>query len=221
MSTSARPSSNSGIVAAFSEDQAHALSGVTKAQLRYWERTNFFFPSYAEENRRAPFSRIYSFRDIVSLRVLHNLRKVYGVPLAHLREVSEKLSHLELNERWGGIRLWVLNKRVIWQEPGTARPQEVVSQQYIVPVVLETVIADTREDIAKLSTRDSSREGVIERSRFVAHNAPAIAGTRITVKAIKSFAEAGYTIPQIIREYPDLTEKDVKAALAYESRAAA
>lgn len=219
--TVASPSPNVGIVAAFSEDQAHALSGVTKAQLRYWERTNFFWPSYAEENRRAPFSRIYSFRDIVALRVLYSLRKVYGVPLAHLRDVSERLRHLEPNERWGSTRLWVLNKRVVWQEPGSARPQEVVSQQYVVPVVLETIIADTAEDIAKLRKRDPSNEGRIERSRFVAHNAPVLAGTRIPVRAIKNFALAGYDSARIIAEYPDLTEKDIEAALAYDLRAAA
>jgi uncharacterized protein (DUF433 family) len=61
--------------------------------------------------------------------------------------------------------------------------------------------------------REAKREarlkyGVIERSRFVNHNAPVIAGTRIPVSAIKNFAKAGYSTSQIIQEYPDFTEKD-------------
>ena len=52
-------------IAAFSEEHATRLTGVTKSQLRYWDRTNFFVPSYAEENRRVVFSRVYSFKDIL------------------------------------------------------------------------------------------------------------------------------------------------------------
>jgi uncharacterized protein (DUF433 family) len=55
----------------------------------------------------------------------------------------------------------------------------------------------------------------------VAHNAPVLAGTRIPVRAIKRFNEAGYSVAQILSEYPTLTESDVVAALAYGPKAAA
>jgi len=55
----------------------------------------------------------------------------------------------------------------------------------------------------------------------VSHNRPVIAGTRIPTSAIKSFNDAGYTVDEIIEEYPDLTPEDVKAALDYEADAAA
>lgn len=42
---------------------------------------------------------------------------------------------------------------------------------------------------------------------------PCIEGTRIPPRAIKSFHEAGYSIPEIIAEYPDLSEAQVQAAL--------
>ncbi|MHB1951509.1 MAG: DUF433 domain-containing protein [Acidiferrobacteraceae bacterium] len=203
------------IIAAFSEEHAERLTGITRGQLRYWDRTGFYRPSYAEDNRRVAFSRVYSFKDIVALRVLHVLRNQYNVALQHLRVVSSKLSHLE-EARWTGTRLWVLNKRVIWQEPATNKPQEVVSQQYVLPtLVLDVVISDTRRDVRELNVRPESKQGQVEQSRFVNHNAAVIAGTRIPVDAIKRFADAGYTTSQIIEEYPDLTEKDVEAALAY------
>ena len=204
------------VVSAFSEENTSRLTGITVSQLRYWDRTGFYQPSYAEKNRRVAFSRVYSFKDIVALRVLNVLRNQYSVSLHHLREVSARLSHLS-EDRWTGTKLWVLNKKVVWQEPGTEKPQEVVSAQYVVPMSLEVVVADTRRDIALLNSRNESDAGEIQRSRFISHNAPVISGTRIPVAAIKRFAQAGYTASQIRAEYPELTEKDIEAALAYES----
>ena len=208
------------VIAAFSEEHAERLTGITRSQLRYWDRTRFYIPSYAEDDRSIAFSRVYSFRDIVALRVLNLLRNDHHVSLPHLRKVREKLGHLA-EERWTGIKLYVFNKRVVWHEPGTKKPQEVLSGQYVVEVALQVIIADTKRDVEKLNRRDDSQHGVIVRSRFVSHNTPVLAGTRIPVNAIKRFAEAGYNTAKILKEYPDLTEKDVEAALAYESRVAA
>lgn len=206
------------VIAAFSEEHVERLTGVTKSQLRYWDRTGFYEPSYGDSNRRVAFSRIYSFKDIVALRVLNVLRNQYSVPLQHLRSVSDKLSHLAA-DRWTGTRLWVLNKRVIWQEPGTEKPQEIVSEQYVVPTLeLSSVVTDTERDVSNLNVREASDFGAIKQSRYVRHNAPVLAGTRISVAAIKRFAEAGYTTEQILKEYPDLTEADIEAALAYEKQ---
>lgn len=44
-----------------------------------------------------------------------------------------------------------------------------------------------------------------------------IAGTRIPVRAIKSFHKAGYSISQIRAEYPTLTAKEIKAAVEFRS----
>lgn len=45
---------------------------------------------------------------------------------------------------------------------------------------------------------------------------PIISGTRISVFAVKGFASAGYTVRQIMREYPDLTPEQIDAAIAYQ-----
>ena len=83
------------IIAAFSEDQVERLTGLSKAQLRYWDRTGFFAPKLAEEDRRRAYSRLYSFKDVVALRTISVLRNQHNVPLQHLRKVAEKLSHLK------------------------------------------------------------------------------------------------------------------------------
>src|SRR5438105_1661918 len=82
------------VVAAFTEDQAERVTGISKGRLHYWDKTEFFVPSLAYKNRRSPFSRIYSFRDLVCLKILASLRNEANVSLPHLREVKAKLSHL-------------------------------------------------------------------------------------------------------------------------------
>ncbi len=44
---------------------------------------------------------------------------------------------------------------------------------------------------------------------------PCIRGTRIWVSLILDFLASGTTIEEILAEYPQLTEEDVRAAIAY------
>ncbi len=114
-----------------------------------------------------------------------------------------------------------MNKRVVWDEAGTGKLREVLSDQYVNGLALGEVISDMRQAVEKLLTRQDDQIGQITRSRFVNHNAPVIAGTRIPVRAIREFAEEGYTTEQIIEEYPGLSDRDVAAALAYKEADAA
>jgi uncharacterized protein (DUF433 family) len=206
------------VIAAFSAEQVERLTGLTRARLTSWDRTGFFAPSYADDDRRSPYSRIYSFRDVVGLRTLCRLRDEYHVSLQHLRQVAEKLSHLA-NDLWSSQVLYVWNKKVVFDETGAGRLREVVSGQYVNGLALEEIISDMRRAVEQLRRRSDDQIGAITRSRFISHNAAVIAGTRIPVKAIRDFAEAGYNSKQIIDEYPDLTERDVAAALSYQESA--
>jgi uncharacterized protein (DUF433 family) len=44
---------------------------------------------------------------------------------------------------------------------------------------------------------------------------PTIRGTRIMVKNITGMVAGGYTMQQILETYPELTDKDISAALDY------
>lgn len=44
---------------------------------------------------------------------------------------------------------------------------------------------------------------------------PVIKGTRIPIYLILNLLAAGYTFERIIKAYPDLTKRDIKAALEY------
>lgn len=207
------------VIAAFSEEQVERLTGLTKHRLRYWDRTEFFKPEFGEDNRRAAYSRVYSFKDLTSLRVIAALINQFNVSVQHLRQVSEKLKHLN-EDKWIKTTLYVLNNKVNFWIEGESKPREIVSGQYAL-LPLQRVIADTKRDIAELHARPLHTKGQIERNRLVAHNEWVVKGTRIPIRAIREFRAAGYTDAQIIHEYPDLTPEDIKAALAHKERTAA
>jgi uncharacterized protein (DUF433 family) len=214
----AKPESNV-VVSAFTEDQVERLTGISQRQLRYWDRTGFFMPSLAYEDRRSPYSRLYSFRDIVSLKIVSALRNEANVPLAHLRDVKEKLSHLG-DGVWAKTTLYVLNRRVIFDSPGIKdRKEEVVTGQVMLQIPLKVVTGNMEDAIRALRKRDDNVIGKIERRKNIAHNQAVVAGTRIPVRSIKAFADAGYSIKKIQKEYPTLTAEDIRAALAFAAAA--
>ena len=202
------------IISAFTEDQVASLTGITTTQLRYWDRTKFFVPALADDSRRRPYSRIYSFRDLVCLKVLNVLRNEVRASLPHLREVKEKLAHLG-DDMWAKTTLYVLNRKVIFDNPETQQKEEIVSGQGILQIPLKVVQGDMEKAVKNLWRRDEATFGKIHQKRGVAGNNPVIAGTRIRVSAIKAFQDAGYTIDQIREQYPTLTEADIKAALTH------
>jgi uncharacterized protein (DUF433 family) len=206
------------LIEAFSEETASRLTGVSVRQLRYWDNDGFFSPSLAYSDRSKPYSRLYSFRDIVSLKVLNALRNDAKVPLGHLRDVKEKL--LALGESlWGETTLYVHNKCVVFVNPETDTLEEVVSGQGVLQIPLLVASSNMREAIKLLNQRSPEMIGKFERKRKVAANQLVIAGTRIPVENVKAFANEGYSIEKIKLEYPTLTEDDIRAAIAFDAAA--
>jgi uncharacterized protein (DUF433 family) len=202
------------VVAAFTEDQTAKLTNVSVRQLRYWDSSKFFVPSLASPDRRQSFARLYSFRDLLCLKVLNTLRNESRVSMQHLKKVKEKLAHLG-EDLWSKTTLYVLNRKVVFVNPQTSEKEEVVSGQGVLSIALEVVTGNMREAVEKLRSRDESRIGRVERHKGVANNRPVIAGTRIPVQAIREFGDAGYSIERIMKEYPSLKREDIEAALNY------
>lgn len=204
------------VIGAFSEADAARLSGLSVGQLRAWDSKAFLKPSYAEADRHLPYSSIYSFRDIVSLRVLGQLRNTHKVPLQHLRKVSDTLAHLG-DAKWTATTLYVLGKRVVFTDPGNDERIEVVSGQRVFDIPLRLVISDTRKAIATLNHRDETETGKVVHGKFTLQNEPVFAGTRIPVSTVKRYLEANYSRDAIMMEFPDLTATDIETALHYDT----
>ena len=210
----------SNVVAAFSEEQAERITGLSKRRLRYWAKTGFFKPSFVEDNPRLPNSRFYSFKDMVALRTLERLRVRNSVPLQHLRRVAETLSHLR-DELWTATTLYVLNGRVVLANPETGRSEEAVSGQGVLGIPLNAIIDETREGVAELRRRSDASIGKLRRHRSIVRSAWSVEGTRIAVGSIRRLHEDGYSVDRIIEEYPDLTPEDIDAALKHDESKAA
>jgi uncharacterized protein (DUF433 family) len=206
------PSESNNVVAAFTTDQASRLTGVSRRQLGMWDRSGFFSPSFAHAGVGA-FVRLYSFRDLLSLKVLNQLRNDTRVNMDHLKDVKRDLAHLG-EDMWVKSTLYLIGKRVVIQRDDDTR-HEAGSGQEVLQIPLKVVVGGMRERIREFNKRDDEEIGRIERKRGVVHNQAVISGTRIPVSNIKEFVAAGYTVPQILKEYPTLSRKDVEAAIAF------
>jgi DNA-binding transcriptional MerR regulator len=208
------------VISALSADQVSKLTGLSKSRLFAWDRDGFFRPSFAAKNRRLPYSRIYSFEDVLALRTLAILRNKHKVSLGELRRVAQAMRK-ETERPWTTRRLYVFRRKVAFDEPESGRRRNIADGQFIEDCIeLQSVADDIRAKARFMKERRADTVGKVERHRFVMANSWVVAGTRITTSAIKSFADEGYSTEQIIGEYPDLSPADIKAALDHEQKRA-
>ena len=146
------------VIAAFTEDEAQRLTGISLTQLRYWRRTSFFVPSLKVELSEGEETRLYSFRDLICLQVLDRLRNDSGVSLQHLRDVKAKLVNLG-DDVWAKTTLYVLKKRVVFNHPETGLPEEVTTGQGVLSIPLEIVRTDMERNVRQLRTRSPDNYG--------------------------------------------------------------
>ena len=193
----------------FTEANVRRLTELTIRQLRYWDTTGFFSPASNEEG-----VRLYSFRDLVGLRVIAVLRR--KLPLQQLRRVGAYLSKVHATP-WSSIAFYIAGNEVFFDDPKTGkRLSTKPTGQRIELVQMKRISAEMKRAAAGLRERTAAQRGEVARSRRVAHNAYVIAGTRIPTSLVWRLKEAGMTDTDILREYPTLDIKDLQAALAFE-----
>lgn len=74
----------------FTADQATRFTGCTPHQLRYWDRIKLVKPSVQATGGRPGVRRLYSFRDLVALKVIRSLLEG-GMSLQRVRRAIEYL----------------------------------------------------------------------------------------------------------------------------------
>lgn len=203
-------------IVAFTTPQVVKLTGLPASTMRYWEQTDIFTPSYVDERASRPFRRIYSFRDIVSLRTLALLRREHRVSLDELRRAGAYLAeHVETP--WASLRFGIVGDRLVFRDPGTGHWRDQHGQ-----TVLEIPTARIPDEVGQVvegwAQRDPRDIGRLERNRYVQHNAWVVAGTRIPTSTIWAFHADGYSDADIKAEFPRLTPLDISRAIAHERR---
>ncbi|VAV97768.1 hypothetical protein MNBD_ACTINO01-1827, partial [hydrothermal vent metagenome] len=81
----------------FRSPQVCAVVGITYRQLDYWDRTGLLGPSMQEASGSGT-QRLYTFQDIVTLRVVKRLKDA-GTSLHKIRTAFEQLE-AEVGEDW-------------------------------------------------------------------------------------------------------------------------
>lgn len=204
----------SNVVAAFSVDQVQRLVGMSQARLIDWDREGFFAPSYAFERRSSPYSRIYSFEDVVALRTLNILRTM--VSMQHLKVAASKLKE-HSGKPWSELTFYVINKEVHFSKPGSDDIEGAVSGQKALPIKLENVAEDMRRKAERQRQRDPATVGQVASHRGVMGGVACVAGTRVPVSTIQAYADAGYTSHQIKERFPAIELADIEAAILFSS----
>lgn len=74
----------------FTSHQASRLTGCTPRQLRYWDQVGLVRPSVQQTGGRSGVPRLYSFRDLVALKVVKSLLDG-GMSLQRVRRAYEFL----------------------------------------------------------------------------------------------------------------------------------
>jgi uncharacterized protein (DUF433 family) len=157
---------------------------------------------------------LFTFDDVVGLRVVSILRNEHRIPLQELRRIGAWLRRYA-DKPWSGLRLFVSGRRIYFSDPKTGVPigAERPGQAALSTIELQRIADDASERVLTLRRRRTLQYGKIERRRGVQRNAPRVSGTRIPIAAIGSFHREGFSIDQIVREYPTLTKADVRNAI--------
>ncbi len=208
-------------ILAFTGQQVSRLTGLSQRVLRYWEQTGVYAASYVDERSRVPYRRIYSFRDVVSLRTLALLRRHHRVRLDDLRRTGVFLreTYPDRPDPWAELRFGVLNGRVVFRNPETGGWLTTAPPgQIVLPIDVEEIARATEQEATRFTERRPEDIGAVVRHRYVLGNAWRLAGTRIPTSAVWHFHEDGADVAAIRRAYPDLAEADVVAALDHERR---
>lgn len=74
----------------FSAEQASRFTGCTPHQLRYWDRVGLVRPSVQATGGRPGVRRLYSFRDLIALKVIRSLLEG-GMSLQRVRRAYDYL----------------------------------------------------------------------------------------------------------------------------------
>lgn len=89
----------------FTAQQASTLTGCTHHQLRYWDRVGLVVPSIQGTGGRPGVRRLYSFRDLVALRVVKSLLD-NGMSLQRVRRAWDYLRrNADMDSHLGEVKL--------------------------------------------------------------------------------------------------------------------
>ena len=133
---------------AFTSKQACYLSGCTSHQLRYWDKVKLVSPTIQSSNGKPGVPKLYSFRDIVSLRVIKTLLD-NGMSIQRVRRAWRYLTkNGNLDDQLSNIRL-VSDGKTIYSVEDKVVFDALKSGQLAFFETIDQVTKEVREDVSK------------------------------------------------------------------------
>ena len=133
------------------------IVGISYRQLDYWARTNLVTPSVREAGGSGT-QRLYSFQDLLQLKVVKNLLDA-GVALQQIRRAIEYLK--ESRESLTGVTLMSDGRRIYTPESPEAVVDLISKGQGVFAIAVDKVADDLEGSLAKARTgrRAAARAG--------------------------------------------------------------
>jgi len=133
---------------AFTSKQACYLSGCTPHQLRYWDKVKLVSPSIQSSNGKPGVPKFYSFRDIVSLRVVKTLLD-NGMSIQRVRRAWRYLTRNgDLTKHLSEVKLLSENNTIYIEEDDNFF-DALKSGQLVFFNTIDSIAKDVEEDISK------------------------------------------------------------------------
>ena len=133
---------------AFTSKQACYLSGCTPHQLRYWDKVKLVSPSIQSSNGKPGVPKFYSFRDIVSLRVVKTLLD-NGMSIQRVRRAWRYLTRNgDLTKHLSEVKLLSENNTIYIEEDDNVF-DALKSGQLVFFNTIDSIAKDVEEDISK------------------------------------------------------------------------
>lgn len=188
----------------FSIKTATTIGRISRGQAASWAKNGFFVPSQLYWTESRPYGYLFSFSDLVALRVTAILREQFGLPLANTK-VAADFIRSNSNSPWTELRFWVDDKSVHLSAPSDNAP----------PIELAPIADEVKLEADKLFYRNPDDYGKVERRRGVASGALVVKGTRIPVSTVVALVDAGWDIDRIRQGYPTLQPEDIQGVMQY------
>lgn len=137
----------------FSADVTRRIVGISYRQLDYWDKTGLLRPS-VQKARGKGSKRLYSFEDLVELRVVANLLGV-GISLPAVRRATRylRLHFAEIVRPLARLALRTDGKRVLVQTTdGRHLVDATAGGQVVITVAVAPIVQDLRARVTELRT---------------------------------------------------------------------
>jgi len=144
----------------FSAQQASQLTGCTQHQLRYWDRVDLVRPSIQGTGGRPGVRRLYSFRDLVALRVVRSLLD-NGMSVQRVRRAWDYLRrNAEMDSHLSEVKLVTDGNTIFRIASGDEELLDALREgQLAFFVAIDSIARSVEEDITRFELdRDSFLE---------------------------------------------------------------